>query len=89
MPGTPPLAMPPSPVSVPRIPVVPPPSAAAAAAAVLSGLPPGAGAPFPPPFDPIYLQLYANPGLYLQSLPPEQLLQLYKNLPQGIPITKS
>jgi hypothetical protein len=42
--------------------------------------------PFLPMMDPLYLSaLYSNS----MCLPPEQLLQLYKNLPQGIPNSKS
>lgn len=49
--------------------------------------------PFLPMLDPVYLSsMYNNPNLFFQQALPQELLQLYKNFPQGlgiIPISKS
>lgn len=47
---------------------------------------------FLPMLDPVYLSsIYNNPNLFFQQPLPQELLQLYKNFPQGlgIPISKS
>lgn len=55
--------------------------------------PPPASNPFLPMLDPMYLSnIYNNPNLFFPQTIPQELLQLYKNFPQGlgiIPISKS